>query len=240
MRRWLPALVAVLLLLPTAARAQERSLQEMLLRSKPAAAIVVAEVAGEVKLRCAGVDKTIAPTPYRESGTGFFLSPRGWLVTNGHVVFVAHEPPRRWLATHLIEKAFRADCLPDVLARRGLAPGARPEVEESLVREAVAATPADLVKLDPKVWVILQNGVRFEARIAKYSAPGSGVAMSGRDLALLRVEAADMPTLPLGDSSALKIGDRVSIVGFPGVVMTHRVTSSPPRSSEVGATNWNR
>ena len=140
MRRWLPALVAVLLLLPTAARAQERSLQEMLLRSKPAAAIVVAEVAGEVKLRCAGVDKTIAPTPYRESGTGFFLSPRGWLVTNGHVVFVAHEPPRRWLATHLIEKAFRADCLPDVLARRGLAPGARPEVEESLVREAVAAT----------------------------------------------------------------------------------------------------
>ena len=230
MRRWLSALAAVLSLLPTAARAQERSLQEMLLRSKPAAAIVVAEVAGEVKLRCGGVDKTIEPTPYRESGTGFFLSSRGWLVTNGHVVFVAQEPPRRWLATHLIEKAFRADCLPDVLARRGLAPGARPEVEESLVREALAATPADLVKLDPRVWVILQNGVRLGARVAKYSAPGSGPAMSGRDLALLRVEAADMPTLPLGDSSVLKIGDRVSIVGFPGVAMTRELINPANRA----------
>jgi hypothetical protein len=50
--------------------------------------------------------------------------------------------------------------------------------------------------------------------------------MSGRDLALLRVEAADMPTLPLGDSSTVKIGDKVSVIGFPGVVMSHELLSS--------------
>jgi rhodanese-related sulfurtransferase len=47
--------------------------------------------------------------------------------------------------------------------------------------------------------------------------------MSGRDLALLRIEAADLPTLSLGQSRELNIGDRLSIIGFPGVVMTHEL-----------------
>ena len=71
--------------------------------------------------------------------------------------------------------------------------------------------------------VVLQNGMRLSAKIAKFSAPAAGEAMSGRDLALLRVEAADMPTLPLGDSATLKIGDKLSVVGFPGVVMSHEL-----------------
>jgi S1-C subfamily serine protease len=230
MQRRLALVAALLSSLPGAARAQELSLQEMLLRSKPAAAIVVAEVGGEVRLRCGGADKTVRPTPYRESGTGFFLSPRGWLITNAHVVFVAYEPPRRWLTTHLTEKAFRAECLPDLLARRGLAPGARPEVEDALVREALAATPADRVTLEPSVSVVLQNGARLNAKIAKYGAPSAGDAMSGRDLALLRAEASDMPTLTLGDSASLKIGDRLSIVGFPGVVMSHELLSATAKA----------
>jgi S1-C subfamily serine protease len=208
------------------ALAQERTLQETLLRAKPGVAIVVAEVGAKVTLRCNGVDKTVVPTPYRESATGFFVSPRGWIVTNAHVVFVAHDPPRRWLSTHLTDKAFRAECLPALLAARGLAPGAKPDVEETLTRAAVASTAAERVALEPVVWVILQNGARLQARIAKYSPPLAGEAMSGRDLALLRVGVADMPTLPLGDSTRLKIGDRLSVIGFPGVVMSHELLST--------------
>jgi S1-C subfamily serine protease len=222
MRRWL-ALAAIVLGLPVAAGAQELKLQEMILRSKPAAAVVVAEVGAQVTLRCGSVEKTVSPVPYRESGSGFFISPRGWLITNGHVVFVAQEPPRRWMTSHLVEKAFRAECLPELLAKRGLSPGERPEVEDRLAREAVAATPADKVTLQPTVSVVLQNGVRREARIAKYSGQTGG---EGRDLALLRVEAADMPTLPLGDSSTVKIGDKIVVIGFPGVVASHELLSA--------------
>jgi hypothetical protein len=138
-------------------------------------------------------------------------------------VYVAHEPPRRWITGHLVEKAFRAECLPAVLSARGLTVGERPDLEDSLARAAVAATPVDRVTLAPSVSVVLQNGIRLDARIAKYSAPAPGEPMSARDLALLRVGAADMPTLPLGDSGRLKIGDRLSVIGFPGVVMNHEL-----------------
>jgi S1-C subfamily serine protease len=205
--------------------AQELSLQEMLLRAKPAVAVVVAEVGAQVTLRCAG-DKTVVPEPYRERGTAFLISPRGWLITNAHVVFVAQEPPRRWLTAHLVDKAFRTECLPAILARRGLAPGAQTEVEDALAREAMASTPADRVSLEPAVWVVLQNGLRMSAKIAKYSPPAAGEAMSGRDLALLRVEGADLPTLALGDSARLKIGDKLSVIGFPGVVGSHELLST--------------
>ena len=229
MRRLL-LLAAMVLGLPALGHAESVSLREMLLRSTPAVVIVLAEVGAQITLVCDGAEKTISPAPYRESGSGFFISPRGWVITNGHVVFVAQEPPRRWMTAHLVEKAFRADCLPGLLAKRGFEPGARPDVEDGLVRAAVASTPADKVTLEPSVSVILQNGMRLAARIAKYNAPAGGDAMSGRDLALLRVEAADMPMLPLGDSSTVNIGDKLSIIGFPGVVMSHELLSASAKA----------
>ena len=89
----------------------------MLLRAKPAVVVVIAQVGAQVTLRCPDADKTSTPRPYRESGTGFLISPRGWILTNAHVVYVAHDPPRRWLTAHLVEKAFRAECLPSVLGQ---------------------------------------------------------------------------------------------------------------------------
>ena len=230
MRQLLTLAAALLLGVPALATAQDRTLQEMVLRSKPAVVIVVAEVGGQVTLRCGGAEKTVSPVPYRESGSGFFISPRGWVITNGHVVFIAQDPPRRWMTSHLVEKAFRAECLPGLLATRGLAVGDRPDVEDGLAREAVGSTPADKVTLEPTVSVILQNGMRLGGRIAKFNAPGGGDAMSGRDLALLRVEASDMPTLQLGDSSTVNIGDKLSIIGFPGVVMSHELLSASAKA----------
>src|SRR5204863_5331798 len=107
---------------------------------------------------------------------------------------------------------------------------------DGLVREALASTPADRVTLEPTVSIILQNGMRLAARVAKYSAPGGGEAMSARDLALLRVEAADMPTLPLGDSGALKIGDKLSIIGFPDVVREHELVKDKADASVTNGT----
>ncbi len=195
--------LVVLAASPRTARAQ--SLQEVLLRAKPAVALVVSEVAAHVTVNCGGVVTTVEPAPLRETGTGWFVSPSGWLVTNAHVVSPAQHPPD-WLNAEMAKSATR--------------PGCR----------------ATDVKLEPSISVVLSNGIRMPATIAKYSPPIAGEGMSGRDLALLRLEAADLPALTLGDSGALQIGDPVHIIGFPGVVLTHELLNASAKV-EASVTN---
>lgn len=212
MRMLLAALAT--LWLPLAASAQPAaSLQEALLRAKPAVALVVAEVGGAVTVRCRpdAAPLTVTPPAFRETGSGWFVSHAGWLVTNAHVVSPAHRPP-------------------DSLVR---------ERQAQAVREAcpgAAAGASARAEIDRSISVLLPNGFKLAATVVKYSPPVAGEAMSGQDLALLRLEASDMPTLRLGDSTALKIGDKLHIVGFPGVVLGHELLNATAKM-EASVTN---
>src|SRR5687768_12155734 len=187
------ALALILAVTDPAGVSAQTSLQEMLLRAKPAVAVVVAEVGAEVTVRCgAGDAVTVSTEPFRESGTGFFVSPSGWLITNAHLVTPAHRSPK-WLLNHHSEKGVRAACVPPLLASCGLTPGQRPDVEDQITRQIlVSALPSARTVLKPSISVILPNGARLEARVVKYSPPVAGAAMAGRDLALLHLQAADM------------------------------------------------
>src|SRR2546428_383495 len=199
---------ALLLLLPATSAAAEFSVQEALLRAKPAVALVVAEVGSEVLVTCGGRgEKGVRPAPFRETGTGWFVSPSGWMITNAHVVSPAHRPPA-WVADQQARRAVREAC-------GELPPG------------TLAATAARArVKLDPSISVILSNGIRLTPTVSKYSPPVTGQSMSGRDLALLKLETADMPTLSLADSANAQIGDKLHILGFPGVVLSHELLNA--------------
>src|SRR5262249_52761475 len=131
--------------------------------------------------------------------------------------------PNGWLVTnaHVVSPAQRP---PDWL---------NAEMAKSATRPGCRATD---VKLEPSISVVLSNGVRMPATIAKYSPPIAGEGMAGRDLALLRLEAADLPALTLGDSGALQIGDPVHIIGFPGVVLTHELLNASAKM-EASVTN---
>jgi S1-C subfamily serine protease len=207
----------------TAASAQKPiSVQEALQRAKPAVVLVVAEVASEVTLDCGSGPQKITPPVFRETGTGWFLDESGWLITNGHVVQPAHEPPR-WLANQQAQRAVTTACLPAVLKRMGLQPGDSPEREEAAKRKLLdAVLPTTKVNLQPQIFVVTAKG-RLEAEVKKYSPPVS--EMSARDLALLKVPGEDFPVLALADPRAVQIGDPIHIIGFPGVVLTHELLS---------------
>jgi len=86
--------------------------------------------------------------------------------------------------------------------------------------------------------VVLSNGNRLKAEVKKYSPPVSTEpgAMSGRDLAILRVPEGNYPMLPLADSTAAQIGDSIRILGFPGVVLSHELLNQSA-SVEASVTN---
>jgi rhodanese-related sulfurtransferase len=239
---WRAALVAGLAILGDAeARGADMlSVQETILRAKPATVLVISEVGAEITLNCGAGQVTVTPPPFRETGTGWFVDTNGWVVTNAHVVQPAHVPPQ-WLVNQQAQRAVMTACLPDALARRGLAPGARPDAEEQIKRELLdRVMPRAKVELSPSVSLLMSNGIRLPAKVAKYSPPvaleaGPG-AMSGRDLALLQVEASDLPVFALGLSRTLKIGDPIRILGFPGVVLTHELLNASAKV-EASVTN---
>jgi S1-C subfamily serine protease len=200
----MPTLLALITILvsPLWAAAQTISVQEALLRATPAVALVVAEVGGVVVVRCGpgAPAREVTPPAYQETATGWFVDSTGWLVTNGQVVAAAQRPPSTLQRDRAVE-AIREAC-----------PGAA----------GATATPT----LEPSITVLLPNGFKLPAKIVKYSPAVAGEAMSGQDLALLRLEASDMPTLPLGNSASLQIGDRIHVVGFPDVVLGHELLNA--------------
>ena len=202
----------------------QRSVPEALLRATPAAVLVVAEVASEVTLDCGAGPTKATPPVVRETGTGWFIADDGWLITNGHVVQPAYEPPR-WLVNRLAKWSVTTACLPQVLKRMGLHLGEQPEAEGAAERKVLdAVLPTTKVNLQRQVFVITAQG-RLKADVKKYSAPASseGGEMSGRDLALLKVPGDNFPVLSLADSRSAQVGDPVHIIGFPAVVSSHEL-----------------
>ena len=216
------------LLLASAGPASAFTVQEAILRAKPAVALVTAEVKAEVTMNCGDGPVTVSPAPFRETGTGWFVDGRGYLITNGHVVDPAHTLPR-WVTHELKKKAIDQACVDPVLKRRGIARGERPDIEDQIRRDASDRALAT-ARITPtgQVTVLLSNGKILRAEVVKFSPPISFDASnqpmkgSGRDLALLRVPDGAYPALTPGGREP-RIGDPVHILGFPGVVLTHEL-----------------
>jgi S1-C subfamily serine protease len=214
------------------------SVQETVLRAKPATVLVISEVAAEVTLNCGSGQQSITPPPFRETGTGWFIDPSGWVITNGHVVQPAYETPR-WLVNQIAQRAVTTACLESALKAKGMQPGERPEAEDAIKRKLLdQVLPTVKVNVTPQVSVVLSNGNRLKAEVKKYIPPVSTEpgAMSGRDLAILRVPEGNYPMLPLADSTAAQIGDSIRILGFPGVVLSHELLNQSA-SVEASVTN---
>jgi len=217
------------------------SVQEAILRAKPGVVLVTARVDAEITMNCGQGPVTVKPAPFVETGTGWFVDGRGWVVTNAHVVDpVQRMPP--WVIHELKKKAIDKACVEPALRAKGLMLGMRPEVEDQIRREA-SARAIDSAKVEPEaqLTVLLSNGMLLPAEVKKFSPPISigvnnkALDGSGRDLALLRVKDGVYPALGLSLRDA-QIGDPVHILGFPGVVLSHELLNSSA-TLEASATN---
>lgn len=223
------ALAAVLVLAaPGAARGQKISVQEAILRAKPAVALITARVDAEVTMNCGAGPVTVRPRPFVETGTGWFVDGRGRLITNAHVVDPAHRLPP-WVTHELKKSAIDQGCVEPAMQAQGLARGQRPDLEDRLRRQMMDRALAGLrFTPDPRITVTLSNGATLPATVQKFSPPllldaaGRPVRDSGRDLALLKVPDGVYPALAVS-SRMPKIGDPVHILGFPGVVLSHEL-----------------
>ena len=228
MRALFVGLVLASALLVGPRQASAFSVQEAILRAKPAVALVTAEVRADVTMNCGQGLVTVSPAPFIETGTAWFVDGRGWLVTNAHVVDPVHRLPP-WVTHELKKKAIEQACVEPVLRAQGLMRGARPDFEEQIRRQAsdLALASAKVTPF-PRITVLLSNGTKLAAEVKKFSPPlyidsaNRPLPDSGRDLALLRVKEGVYPAIGLSKRD-VQIGDPVHILGFPGVVLSHEL-----------------
>jgi S1-C subfamily serine protease/rhodanese-related sulfurtransferase len=217
------------------------SAQEAILRAKPAVALITARVDGEVTLNCGQGPVIVKPSPFIETGTGWFVDGRGYVITNAHVVDPVHRLPP-WVTHELKKKAIDQACVDPVLKAKGLMRGQRPDLEDQLRRDASdRALPGAQLTPIPQLTVLLSNGTKLPAQVKKFSPPAmldnanKPLPDSGRDLALLRVTDGVYPAIGIATRDA-QIGDVVHILGFPGVVLSHELLN---QSANIEATITN-
>jgi hypothetical protein len=93
--------------------------QEAILRAKPAAALIEARVEAEVTMNCGQGPVIVKPSPFIETGTGWFVDGRGYVITNAHVVDPVYRMPP-WVTHELKKKAVDQACVEPELKKRGL------------------------------------------------------------------------------------------------------------------------
>ncbi len=172
------------------------------------------------------------------TGSGLVLTKDGYVATNAHVVKPSPDELkkalvqsiRQWVQQDL---AGIEDDVQRILRGATIVPAARERLMESLV--GYYTKSANLADVSTKVFVVTGYSgasdspdlVRVPCEVVRVGEPAPG-----KDVAILKMDGNDVPTLPLAPSlaaSQLRTGSDIHIAGFPGGTMLNHSFSVPSR-----------
>jgi S1-C subfamily serine protease/rhodanese-related sulfurtransferase len=210
----------------TAATGQPGPSTDVLLKVKPAVVIIVTEVSGDVRLTCPNRSpQRVTPPSNQAHGSGYLVNPDGYIITNGHVVQPYYEKDDQEIRETFLRQSIEEACLEAGLSE---------DRKQAAVRQLYPRiAPTASVELKKTLTVVLPNRDKFVAEVKAYSpalaerpgkrvsSSGGGAKESGKDVAVLKIDARNLPTIALGDSDRVQVGQPIRILGFPGVVLYH-------------------
>jgi serine protease Do len=180
-------------------------------RTRPAVVLIYSGVNVKIALK----NGQQFEVPYYGSGSGFFINPDGYLVTNGHVVAIYNNymNDKTGYTQQILNNTIIQKIIQEFKQANGREPS-QEEIQKEYTKFMKEQQP-QVADHGPINYVVLSNSETFRFELKKFSP---SIPDGGKDIAVLKIERENCPVIMLGDSSTLNLQQPVFTIGFPAVV----------------------
>lgn len=164
---------------------------------------------------------------YSAIGSGYIVTPDGYIVTNAHVVSPGQQEVQETLVNSAIENFIFEDL-------QLVFPNFNLQSEFLTEQEAAVAEAIQAFYLNNIGFISIGDTQSNIFAVSRFAIPGLGVSergvpaeiipsatgepIPGKDVAVIKIEGTNLPTVPLGDETTLRSLDRIVAIGFPGSI----------------------
>jgi len=178
--------------------------ERLAMYSKPAVVRIIDGAAGTILLQTDGGSRTYNVSSIA-LGSGFFISPNGYIATNAHVVSTTHDGEEK--------------------AKQALFWNFVQQVAQQINRDPRSIAGylnehSQLQSFQLYHHVIIPDGSAYPFEIKAYGAPTGESNDQGKDVAVVKIEVKNAPILKLADSEKVQLQDHVTVIGYPGAADT--------------------
>lgn len=218
-------LAAVVLVSGCAQPDNVNPVQKISALGKPGTVLIYTDISGTVELPYVGLDPDtgllvpLEQTYTRDvntgfTGSGFIISSDGYAITNAHVVSFSDEV----IKNELLSADVQAE-VADFEAQGTSFPEESMAALQTYVFRYGEVSNAKVTRNVLMGVPVAGAGILVKSHLADLRKAGE--ASPGKDIAIIKMDGTNFPTVKLGDSDEMQVGDSIYALGYPGVATFH-------------------